>query len=133
MSIQGIVDLVTFESDSANDIQKEFHDAVDDYLLFCEEMGKEPNKAYKGSFNIRISSELHKSIAMLAYREGFSLNETVERALNIYANQDTSEFEILCNKLSTLSDNISYQASDMWKKSGIDNCKSQFERTCVAS
>ena len=47
--IEGIVDLVTFESDSADEIEKKFHKAVDDYLLFCEEVGKEPNKTYKGS------------------------------------------------------------------------------------
>ena len=38
--IEGIEDLVTFESESAADIEKEFHSAVDDYLTFCEEVGK---------------------------------------------------------------------------------------------
>ena len=65
--IEGIVDLVTFESDSADEIEKEFHKAVDDYLLFCEEVGKEPNKTYKGSFNVRIDPQLHKEIALVAY------------------------------------------------------------------
>ena len=32
--IEGIDDLVTFESDSAKEIEKEFHDAVDDWLEF---------------------------------------------------------------------------------------------------
>jgi predicted HicB family RNase H-like nuclease len=86
--IEGIVDLITFESDSANEIEKEFHDAVDDYLIFCEEMGKEPNKAYKGSFNVRIEPQLHKKIALIAYRNGVSLNETIEKALKIYTNQE---------------------------------------------
>jgi len=34
---------------------KAFHDAVDDYLALCEAEGKEPEKAYKGSFNIEIN------------------------------------------------------------------------------
>lgn len=36
--IEGIDDLVTFESDSAKDIEKEFHDAVDDWLEFREKL-----------------------------------------------------------------------------------------------
>ena len=38
--IEGISDLVTFESSDANKIEEEFHKAVDDYLAFCKEVGK---------------------------------------------------------------------------------------------
>ena len=34
--IEGINDLVTFESESVAKIEDEFHKAVDDYLAFCE-------------------------------------------------------------------------------------------------
>ena len=36
--IEGIDDLVTFESDSAKEIEKEFHEAVDDWLEFRKEL-----------------------------------------------------------------------------------------------
>ena len=36
--IEGIDDLVTFESDSAKEIEKEFHYAVDDWLEFRKEL-----------------------------------------------------------------------------------------------
>ncbi len=39
--IEGIRDLVTFEGGSLMEIDAEFHAAVDDYLAFCEEVGKE--------------------------------------------------------------------------------------------
>ena len=42
--IEGIRDLVNFESETYDGLEEEFHKAVDDYLKFCEEMGKEPNK-----------------------------------------------------------------------------------------
>lgn len=42
--IEGINDLVNFQSDNAKDIEKEFHNAVDDYLLFCKVLGQVPNK-----------------------------------------------------------------------------------------
>ena len=55
-------DLVLYRIECADiqNVEKEFHEAVDDYLEFCKEVGKEPDKEYKGSFNVRISLELHK-------------------------------------------------------------------------
>ena len=44
--IEGIDDLVTFESESSLEIEKEFHAAVDDYLDHCKEIGKDPAKTY---------------------------------------------------------------------------------------
>ena len=41
----GIRDMIYFQADSAKDIEKEFRKAVDDYLVFCVEMGKEPEEA----------------------------------------------------------------------------------------
>lgn len=41
--IEGIRDLVNFESETVESIIKEFHSAVDDYLDFCAEIGKSPD------------------------------------------------------------------------------------------
>lgn len=79
--IEGIADLVNFENSDAAQIAEEFHAAVDDYLLFCEETGKEPDKAYRGTFNVRIAPELHKKLAIAALHSGESLNATVEKAV----------------------------------------------------
>jgi predicted HicB family RNase H-like nuclease len=38
--LTGIKDLVTFESDTPSGAQKEFENAVDDYLELCNEVGK---------------------------------------------------------------------------------------------
>ena len=79
--IIGTTDLVTFEGDSVNSLKVAFREAVEDYLILCKEVGKEPQKTYKGSFNVRISPELHKDAAILASRKGISLNAFVERAI----------------------------------------------------
>lgn len=42
--IMGIHSLISFESESATDIETEFHNTVDDYLSYCEEEGIEPEK-----------------------------------------------------------------------------------------
>ncbi len=82
--IEGINDLVTFESDSVKGIEKEFRAAVDDYLQFCSDNGKEPEKTYKGRFNVRISPELHQKIARRATEEHGTINSIVEKAIRAY-------------------------------------------------
>ena len=49
--ILGISALVDFQSENAKDLETEFHKAVDDYLEFCEEIGKQPQKEYSGLVN----------------------------------------------------------------------------------
>lgn len=79
--IEGINDLVNFESDSLDQIETEFHQAVDDYLAFCKDLGQEPNKPYKGLFNVRISPELHRKAAITASLHGETLNAFVANAI----------------------------------------------------
>jgi predicted HicB family RNase H-like nuclease len=38
------------------------------YLEICKEQGNEPEKAFKGTFNVRISPELHQRVAVAAAR-----------------------------------------------------------------
>jgi len=79
--IIGTTDLVTFEGESVDNLKKAFVEAVEDYLALCKEIGKEPQKSYKGSFNVRISPELHKEATITASRKGISLNAFVEKAI----------------------------------------------------
>ena len=79
--IIGINDLVTFEGESVKELKQAFVEAVEDYFVLCKEAGKEPQKTYKGSFNIRISPELHKEAAAIASKKGVSLNSFVEKAI----------------------------------------------------
>ncbi len=79
--IIGTTDLVTFEGESVTCLKSAFVEAVEDYLVLCEEAGKKPQKSYKGSFNVRISPELHKEAAITASKQGMSLNSFVEKAI----------------------------------------------------
>ena len=79
--IEGISDLVNFECESVNEVESSFHEAVDDYLAFCADLGKEPEKPYRGVFNVRFSPELHRRAAMEAANEGITLNQLVTRAV----------------------------------------------------
>ena len=73
---------MTFEADSAGKAEEEFQKAVDDYLAFCEEVGKEPEREYKGTFNVRINPDLHRQAALAAYKAGISLNQYVSQAIS---------------------------------------------------
>ena len=79
--VMGIRALISYEGTNAHELIEDFHGAVEDYLALCEADGKEPEKAYKGSFNIRIYPELHKQAAITANARGISLNSLVENAL----------------------------------------------------
>lgn len=82
--VMGIRTLISYEGATAKELICDFHNAVDSYLEICEEGGIEPEKAYKGSFNVRISPELHKKIAIYAISQNMSLNSMVEEAIGSY-------------------------------------------------
>ncbi len=79
--IEGIDDLVTFESDNVKGLKDAFRNAVHDYLALCSEAGKTPFKSFKGSFNVRVGSKLHSKAYEHALLEGKSLNQYVHDAI----------------------------------------------------
>lgn len=79
--IKGINDSIGFEGSSVEELKHAFHEAVEDYLELCEINGKQPQKAYKGSFNIRIPPDLHFKAAREAIFKGVSLNQFIENAI----------------------------------------------------
>lgn len=101
--IEGIRDLVTFEADEMKNVKKEFENAVDDYLESCVELGKKPDKEYRGTFNVRISPELHKEMALLALKNGEYLNQTVEKAIQNYVDGIYQAEIKLCDSIIRLS------------------------------
>jgi len=80
--ILGIDDLVNFEGASVKELKKAFREAVDDYIETCNELGKEPNKTYKGTFNVRLTTDLHKQAAVYAAMHNISLNDFVRTAID---------------------------------------------------
>lgn len=84
-----IDDLVTYESALPADLQREFEAAVDDYLETCSDLGREPQRPFRGQFNVRIAPGLHRAAARRAVIDGVSLNEVVVRALDDYVHAKT--------------------------------------------
>ncbi|MFZ1730022.1 MAG: type II toxin-antitoxin system HicB family antitoxin [Bacteroidota bacterium] len=90
--VTGIGDVVTFESSTAAKLKKEFHASVDEYLRFCEELGREPDKPFSGRFLLRLSKEVHKSATLAAEREGVSLNAFINTAVLEKTQSEIGEF-----------------------------------------
>ena len=82
--LANIRDLITFESESAIDIEQEFHEAVDDYLEFCKENGKEPDREFDGKLRVKVAPELHRNLDKAAQNAGESFDNFVEKILTEY-------------------------------------------------
>ncbi|KOH44984.1 type II toxin-antitoxin system HicB family antitoxin [Sunxiuqinia dokdonensis] len=79
--IEGINDLVTFEGTSVDELENAFKEMVSLHIEDCQREGKPVEKSYKGSFNVRVSQELHKQAVQTATAKGITLNQLVKRAL----------------------------------------------------
>ena len=79
--LEMIDDLVTFEAISADELENNFQNVVDEYIKTCKELKREPQKVYKGVFNVRIEPELHKKIYQEALKAGGSLNAFIQQVL----------------------------------------------------
>ncbi len=79
--IEGIEDLITFEGRSVAELKRSFRESIEDYERVCAAAGKKPEKSYRGTFNVRISAELHREIARLSLKQGLTLNQFVKKAL----------------------------------------------------
>lgn len=82
--IEGIKDLVVFSSKNCDEIEKIFHESVDGYLESCKMAGKDPDKSFTGSFNVRIDPLDHRLLDELAKKEDTTLNNEVCLAIRSY-------------------------------------------------
>jgi predicted HicB family RNase H-like nuclease len=76
-----IRDVITFEGTSVDELQKAFHESVDDYLAFCAERGESPEKPFSGKFVVRLPAELHRKAYIQAKLSDKSLNGWVTEVL----------------------------------------------------
>lgn len=77
----GLKSLLSYEGGSVQELEQDFQNVIDEYLEDCMERNVEPEQPYKGSFNVRITPELHRTIAVYAMEHGKSLNAVVEEAI----------------------------------------------------
>ena len=80
----GVSDSLNFHGYSIDELETSFHDCIDNYLELCAKIGKEPQKEFSGSFNVRTTPALHAQAAEYGAENGYSLNQVVSMAIEAF-------------------------------------------------
>ncbi|XTI72596.1 type II toxin-antitoxin system HicB family antitoxin [Acidithiobacillus sp. AC3] len=79
--VLGIADIIGFHGTSVAEIKTAFHEALDDYIAACAELGQPADKPASGKLMVRIDPGIHAAAAKAAAREGQSMNKWVAKVL----------------------------------------------------
>ncbi len=79
--VLGIRDVVHFSGISVDELEQSLADSVEDYIEFCRNTGKEPEKPCSGKFILRVPPEIHRLAETAANISGKSLNAFAAEAL----------------------------------------------------
>lgn len=79
--VLGIRGLISYEGKTGQDLESDFREAIDAYLAVCRKESIAPEKPFKGSFNVRISADLHQKAVLLATEDRMSLNSFVAESI----------------------------------------------------
>ena len=75
--VENTRDVITFQGRSVDELETAFRESIDDYLEWCAERGKSPDKPFSGRLILRMPPPLHRRLATEASRQGKSLNTVV--------------------------------------------------------
>ena len=73
----GLKDVITFQGTSVQELDQAFKDSINDYIAWCKKRGETPEKTFSGNLRLRISPDLHATLAHLAATQGLSLNSFI--------------------------------------------------------
>ena len=79
--VLGIQSLLSYEGETGKDLENDFKEVINEYISDCESKNINPEKPFKGSFNVRVPTKLHQRAAMLAMEAKISLNAFVVESI----------------------------------------------------
>jgi predicted HicB family RNase H-like nuclease len=79
--VLGLRAVITFQGKTTEELEQAFKDSIDDYLEWCKERGKKPQKSYSGKLNVRLAPELHEKLSHESILAGKSLNSLIVEKL----------------------------------------------------
>ena len=80
-TVIGLNDILCFHGTSVDELTTTFQDCIENYLQRCRENGKQPEKEFKGLFNVRIKPDSHRLAALEAAKDGITMNQFVSDAI----------------------------------------------------
>jgi len=79
----GIRDFILYDGQTPTELETNFRGAVDEYLSFCKEDGKEPEEPF-ALLPVHFPPDLHRRAAVFAEKHNTDINTVVEQALTKY-------------------------------------------------
>jgi predicted HicB family RNase H-like nuclease len=76
-----IENVITFQGQCVEELERAFRESIDDYLEFCVERNEEPDKPFSGRLMLRLPTALHRKVYATALKEGKSLNQWISERL----------------------------------------------------
>lgn len=81
-----IKSLLTYEGETLQELEKIFHQTIDNYLADCQAEGIKPNVPCSGVLNLRLGHSRHLAVAEQANKLGVSINELICSAIDTRLN-----------------------------------------------
>ncbi|MCW7760978.1 type II toxin-antitoxin system HicB family antitoxin [Photorhabdus luminescens] len=79
--IPGISDVIGFHADNVTELRTAFEEAIDDYLTYCADRGRPPQRPASGKISLRIPPEIHSAINIATEISGKSVNQWISEIL----------------------------------------------------
>jgi predicted HicB family RNase H-like nuclease len=79
--LAGIKDIVGFHGSTVDELDRAFHESVDNYIAISEETGRAAQKPYSGKLMLRVPPNVHAAVATAAQVNGKSINQWASEIL----------------------------------------------------
>ena len=79
--VLGMSQIPNVSARTLDELKTEFHRAVDEYLLSCDNAGKKPAQAFTGNYTVRTSPAIHEALALYAAQQEVKFSQVIQQAL----------------------------------------------------
>ena len=79
--VLGMSQIPNVSARTLDELNKEFHRAVDDYIAACESEGKKPAPAFTGNYTVGTSPAIHEALALYAAQQEVKFSQVIQQAL----------------------------------------------------
>lgn len=93
--VLGMSQIANVNARTLDELKKEFHQAVDEYLLSCDNAGMKPAQAFTGNFTVRTTPAIHEALTLYALSQGTNLAQIMQQAIGEFL---TNHDIVLANK-----------------------------------
>jgi predicted HicB family RNase H-like nuclease len=87
----GTTDIVAFHATDMATLKSAFVEAVEDYIVTCKKVGKDPKRTASGNLMIRVDPAVHRDAIEAAQSEGKSLSQWSEDVIKRAVGRHSSD------------------------------------------